>query len=59
MPRKSKFYVILFNPRTTSHTETSRTFVTLRVARKQADAYRAYSDNVRIMLGGPGGVEVK
>lgn len=44
--------------RTGRSTEVSRTFSTIRCARKQADSYRGYADNVRIMQGGPGGMEV-
>jgi len=58
MATRRSFYVVLFDSRDTGRTEVSRTFSTIRRARKQADSYRDYADNVRIMQGGPGGMEV-
>ena len=52
------FFTVLFDSRDTGRTECSRTFSTIRVARKAADDYRKFSENVRIMKGGPGGIEV-
>lgn len=52
------FYVVLFDSRDTGRTEVSRTFTTIRMARKAAESYRRYASNVRIMQGGPGGMEV-
>ena len=52
------FFTILFDSRDTNRTECSRTFSTIRVARKAASSYRKFADNVRIMKGGPGGMEV-
>lgn len=53
------FYTVLFDSRVSGRTEVSRTFAQIRNARKAAADYRRYTDNVRIMLGGPGGMEVK
>ena len=58
MTNRRSFYVVLFDSRDTGRTEISRTFATIRVARKWADSYRRYADNVRIMRGGPGGEAV-
>jgi len=58
MATRRSFYVVLFDSRDTGRTETSRTFSTIRCARKQADSYRQYAGNVRIMRGGAGGMEV-
>lgn len=53
------FYAITFESKVSGQTEVSRTFATIRVARKWADFYRGFAGNVRIMQGGPGGMEVK
>jgi hypothetical protein len=56
---RRSFYTVTFQSRDTGRMECSRTFSTIRVARKWADEYRRYADAVRIMQGGPGGIEVK
>ena len=56
---RRSFYVVTFKSRDTGREECSRTFETIRVARNWAEDYRRYSDGVRIMKGGPGGMEVK
>ena len=59
---RSTFYTVCFDSRDSFNagvTQCSRTFSTVRMARKAAESYRAYADNVRVMQGGPGGVEVK
>lgn len=53
------FYTIVFQSRDTGHMECSRTFTTIRVARKWAEDFRRFADAVRIMQGGPGGIEVR
>ena len=57
MSTRRAFYVVTFRSRDTGREECSRTFATVRVARKWADFYRGFADNVRIMMGGPGGIE--
>lgn len=59
MATRRFFYTVSFQSRDTGRTECSRTFSTIRVARKWADEYRRYADAVRIMQGGQGGMEVK
>lgn len=56
---RSTFYVVVFQSRDTSRVETSRTFATIKVARKWAAFYGTIADNARIMQGGPGGIEVR
>jgi lysozyme family protein len=58
MNRKS-FYVITFLSMDSNKEEASRTFETIRIARKWAEDYKRYAQNVRIMKGGPGGMEVQ
>ena len=53
------FYTIVFECRQTGRIHCSRTFTTLRVTRTSAKVYQRYANNVRIMLGGSGGMEVK
>jgi len=57
---RSSFYVVCFDSRDSyfTGTQTSKTFATVRMARKAAESYRKFADNVRIMQGGPGGLEV-
>ena len=56
---RSTFYVVCFESRDTGRVESSRTFATIRVARKWAAFYATIANAVRIMQGGPGGIEVR
>ena len=58
MATSRHFFTVLFDSRDTNRTECSRTFASIRVARKAAADYRRFAGNVRIMKGGPGGIEV-
>ena len=59
MAARSSFYIVVFDSRDTGRTESSMTCTTVRVARKRAEMYRKFADNVRILKGGPGGMEVR
>ena len=58
MATRRSFFVLTFKSRDTGRIEVSRSFATIRVARKWAADFRRFADDVRIMQGGPGGMEV-
>ena len=58
MKSSKTFYIISFDSTDTGRTEISRTFASIRTARKQAASYAKYAGNVKIYKGGPGGVVV-
>ena len=55
----ASFYSIVLLSRDTGNWEQSRTFSTVAAARKFKRHCHTFSDAVRIMRGGPGGVEVQ
>lgn len=54
----ANFYVVVFKSRDTGSVECSRTFSTIRMARKWAKFYAGIADDARILKGGIGGEEV-
>ena len=54
----SNFFCVTFIA-STGQQQVGRTFTTLRQARKNAAAIAKFATNVRIMRGGPGGMEDK
>jgi len=54
---RHNFYTVTFVD-ASGNSQISRTFSQIRNARKWAKSVAAYGTNVRIMQGGPGGIEV-
>jgi len=58
MANRTSFYVITFTD-SEGNSQIGRIFERIRNARKNAKEVARYASNVRIMYGGPGGIEVR
>lgn len=58
MAARSSFYVIIFTAPETGLYTTSRTFATLRAARRELAYYKRLAADAAIYSGGPGGIRV-
>jgi hypothetical protein len=55
---RSTFFVVTFID-SFGQQQASRTFATIRMARKMKSHFATFATNPRIMRGGPGGMEVQ